>query len=55
VIPPAVPATVAFAAALDRLDIEYSKIVGAHSARVASPADLRTALNRDGSSAAGGR
>jgi len=45
-IPPAVPATAAFAAALDKLDLEYSKLVGAHSPRVGSPADLATALGR---------
>ena len=53
VIPPAVPATVAFAEALDKLDLKYAKIVGAHSKRVAGPADLETALSR-GSAAAGG-
>ena len=46
VIPPAVPATIAFAAALEKLDLKYTKIVGAHSARVASPEDLQTALNK---------
>ena len=55
VIPPAVPATIAFAEALDKLDLKYSKIVGAHSARAATPADLQTALNRQTTVAAGGR
>ena len=55
VIPPAVPATIAFAEALDKLDLKYSKIVGAHSARAATPADLQTALNRGASTTAGGR
>ncbi len=53
VIPPAVPATVAFAAALDKLDLQYTKIVGAHSPRVASPADLKTALFRESAAATG--
>jgi glyoxylase-like metal-dependent hydrolase (beta-lactamase superfamily II) len=55
VIPPAVPATIAFAEALDKLDLKYSKIVGAHSARAATPADLQTALNLGTTVAAGGR
>jgi glyoxylase-like metal-dependent hydrolase (beta-lactamase superfamily II) len=45
-IPPAVPATVAFARALDELGLQYGKLVGAHSPRVAGPADLATALQR---------
>jgi glyoxylase-like metal-dependent hydrolase (beta-lactamase superfamily II) len=52
-IPPAVPATAAFAAALDRLDLEYDTVVGAHSPRVGSPADLAAALNRQPANAAG--
>lgn len=55
VIPPAVPATIAFAEALDKLDLKYSKIVGAHSARAATLADLETALNRGTTITAGGR
>jgi len=43
-IPPAVPATVAFAAALDELDLNYQVIVGAHSPRVGTPADLKASL-----------
>jgi glyoxylase-like metal-dependent hydrolase (beta-lactamase superfamily II) len=46
VIPPAVPATVAFAKALKKLDLDYRIIVGAHSPRLGSPADLATALDR---------
>lgn len=46
VIPPAVPATIAFAAALERLDLPFTRLVGAHSPRVATPEDLRTALER---------
>ena len=46
VIPPAVPVTVAFARALERLDLDYGKLVGAHSPRVAGPDDVATALRR---------
>ena len=53
-IPPAVPATAAFAAALDKLGLDYSKLVGAHSSRVGSPADLATALGRQPANAAAG-
>jgi len=52
VIPPAVPVTRAFAEALERLGLEYGKLVGAHSPRVASPADLATALSRQPAKAA---
>ena len=55
VIPPAVPATLAFAEALEKLNLNYTKIVGAHSARIASPADLQTALSRKPASATGGQ
>jgi glyoxylase-like metal-dependent hydrolase (beta-lactamase superfamily II) len=55
VIPPAAPATLAFTEALEKLNLEYTKIVGAHSARVASPADLQTALSRQPASATGGQ
>lgn len=54
VIPPAVPATVAFASALDRLELQYTKLVGAHSQRVASPGDLKTSLGRAAAVTAGG-
>jgi glyoxylase-like metal-dependent hydrolase (beta-lactamase superfamily II) len=54
VIPPAVPATVAFAARLDELDLDYNKLVGAHSARIAAPGDVKTALGHKGASTAGG-
>lgn len=53
-IPPAVPATVAFAKQLDELNLDYNKLVGAHSARVASPADVKKALGHKGASSAGG-
>jgi len=55
VIPPAVPATIAFAEALVRLNLDYDKIVGAHSARVASPGDVQSALSREAATATGGR
>lgn len=54
VIPPAVPATVAFARALETLELRYGKLVGAHSPRVAGPADLATALSRKPANAAAG-
>ena len=54
VIPPAVPATVAFGKALERLGLEYDRIVGAHSSRVATPADLERALTRPVAERAGG-
>ena len=43
-IPPAVPATVAFATALDRLGLDYEKITGTHSPRVAGLEDMKTAM-----------
>ncbi|MBT8048379.1 MAG: MBL fold metallo-hydrolase [Xanthomonadales bacterium] len=46
VIPPAVPATLAFAERLDELGIRYTRLVGAHSPRIGSPADLQAALER---------
>lgn len=45
-IPPAVPAVEAFAAALEKLDLDYSIIAGTHSPRTGGPTDLKTALNR---------
>jgi glyoxylase-like metal-dependent hydrolase (beta-lactamase superfamily II) len=55
VIPPAVPATKAFARALEKLDLDYSKIVGAHSPRIASPAELQAAVARPAAADTGGR
>ena len=55
VFPPAGPATLAFVEALEKLDLEYKMIVGAHSARKASPEDLQTALSRKPASATGGQ
>jgi glyoxylase-like metal-dependent hydrolase (beta-lactamase superfamily II) len=43
-IPPAVPATLAFAKALKELDLNYQAIIGAHSPRVGTPADMQKAL-----------
>jgi glyoxylase-like metal-dependent hydrolase (beta-lactamase superfamily II) len=54
VIPPAVPATVAFAKALDRLNLDYRRIVGAHSPRTAGPDDVRAALRHPAAAAAAG-
>ena len=51
-IPPAVPATEAFAAALDRLDLDYRIIAGTHSPRTAGPDDVKTALARKPAEAA---
>jgi glyoxylase-like metal-dependent hydrolase (beta-lactamase superfamily II) len=54
-IPPAVPATIAFAEVLEKLDLDYKMIVGAHSARSASPADLEAALSGAVAGATGGQ
>lgn len=45
-IPPAVPAVEAFAAALDKLDLDYRIIAGTHSPRTGGPEDINTALSR---------
>jgi len=45
-IPPAVPAVEAFAAALERLDLDYEIIAGTHSPRTAAPEDVKKALAR---------
>lgn len=45
-IPPAVPAVEAFAAALERLDLDYRIIAGTHSPRTAGPDDVKAALAR---------
>ncbi len=54
-MPPAVPATIGFAAALNKLDLDYDRIVGAHSPRVGSPADLNAMLTHPMASSAGSR
>lgn len=46
-VPPAVSATKTFAEALSRLELPVEKIVSAHSARVATRADLEAALEAD--------
>ena len=51
-IPPAVESTRAFAKAIARLNLDYDKIVGAHSPRIGGPADLQSALNARVNSAA---
>jgi glyoxylase-like metal-dependent hydrolase (beta-lactamase superfamily II) len=45
-LPPAVSTTLAFAQALEQLDLDYSKIVGAHSSRVGTPADLEYVVSK---------
>ena len=45
-LPPAVSTTLAFAEALDELDLEYSKLVGAHSSRVGTPADMEYVVSK---------
>ena len=54
-IPPAVPATAAFARRLDELNLEYTKLVGAHSPRVASPEDVKKAIGYKSASTVGGQ
>jgi glyoxylase-like metal-dependent hydrolase (beta-lactamase superfamily II) len=54
-IPPAVPATAAFAQALHELDLDYRVIVGAHSPRIGSPADLAASLKTQSASATGSK
>jgi glyoxylase-like metal-dependent hydrolase (beta-lactamase superfamily II) len=49
VIPPAVPATVGFAEALGRLNLDWKTVVGAHSPRQGTPADLQAALGHGNS------
>ena len=48
---PAVPATKAFARALDELGLRYNRIVGAHSPRIGTPADLQAMLEHPGAAA----
>jgi glyoxylase-like metal-dependent hydrolase (beta-lactamase superfamily II) len=52
-LPPAVPATMAFAEALAELDLDLERIVGAHSPRIGSLADLKTVVERAAATAAG--
>ncbi len=55
VIPPAAPVTATFARRLDELDLDYTRLVGAHSPRVATPDDVKTAVGHKAASTAGGR
>jgi glyoxylase-like metal-dependent hydrolase (beta-lactamase superfamily II) len=50
---PASPATFAFAEAIAELELDYNKIVGAHSPRVGSPADLEAAVELQAATATG--
>jgi glyoxylase-like metal-dependent hydrolase (beta-lactamase superfamily II) len=50
-LPPAVPATLAFAEALAELDLDLDRIVGAHSPRIGSLAELKAVV--DSAAAAG--
>jgi len=52
-LPQAVPATIAFAKALERLNLDYDRIVGAHSPRIGSSAELQAVIKQQGASAAG--
>jgi glyoxylase-like metal-dependent hydrolase (beta-lactamase superfamily II) len=52
-LPPAVPATRAFAKALERLNLDYDKIIGAHSSRIGSPEELQAVIDRQPMTAAG--
>jgi glyoxylase-like metal-dependent hydrolase (beta-lactamase superfamily II) len=53
-MPPAVANTVAFANALDELGLDYNRIIGAHSPRIGSPADLQASLNQPVAGGTGG-
>ncbi|MEJ8566718.1 MBL fold metallo-hydrolase [Elongatibacter sediminis] len=52
-LPPAVAATEAFAAALARLDLDYERIVNAHSPRISTADDLQSVLDRQPRKVAG--
>ncbi len=45
-LPPAVAPTRALAAAIDKLGLDYQRIVGAHSSRIGSPADMQLVLKK---------
>lgn len=51
-LPPAVSATMAFAEALAELDLDLDKIVGAHSPRIGSPAELKAVVESASASTA---
>jgi len=52
-LPPAVPATTAFADALARLNLDVDRIVGAHSPRIGSLAELQTVVGSAPAAATG--
>ena len=52
-LPPAVPATMAFADALAELDLEVDRIVGAHSPRIGSLAELKAVVETTSAATAG--
>lgn len=52
-VSPAVPATIAFARAIDKLGLRYTRIVGAHSPKIGSPGDLEAMLSKASASATG--
>jgi glyoxylase-like metal-dependent hydrolase (beta-lactamase superfamily II) len=54
-LPPAVPATVAFARAVAELGLDFERLVGAHSPRISGPADLQAVLKREAQSTAAAR
>ena len=52
-LPPAVPATLAFARALGELGLDVERIAGEHSPRISTAADLEAVLARSSGSTAG--
>ena len=52
-LPPAVPATMAFAAALARLNLDVDRIVGAHSSRIGNLAELQAVIDSAPATTAG--
>ena len=52
-LPPAVPATLAFAEALAKLDLDLDRIVGAHSPRIGSLAELKAVVESASATTAG--
>jgi glyoxylase-like metal-dependent hydrolase (beta-lactamase superfamily II) len=52
-LPPAVPATFAFAEALEKLNLDFDRIVGAHSPRIGTPAELEAVVKHKSATAVG--
>ena len=52
-LPPAVPATMAFAAAIARLNLDVDRIVGAHSPRIGNLAELQAVIESAPATTAG--